>query len=62
MKILKKDLKKGFAHLKTDSVEDLWYLSHIIDPGDSVRSSTERKIKIGGEDTRNQKVIRKKIG
>lgn len=61
MKVLKKDLRSGFVHVLVQSVEDLWYLSHIIDPNDKVRAKTERKIKIGGEDARNQKIIRKKM-
>ncbi len=61
MRILKKDLKKGFVHLKAESPEDLWHLSRVIAPNDHVRGSTERKIKIGGEDARNQKVVRKKM-
>ncbi len=61
MQILKTDLKHGFVHVKIEHPEDLWYLSHIINPGDLVRGTTERKIKIGGEDARNQKVVRKKM-
>lgn len=61
MRILKEDLKKGFVHIKIEQPEDLWYLSHIIAVGDSVKGTTERKIKIGGEDARNQKVVRKKM-
>ncbi len=29
--------------------EDLWYLSHLIDPGDFLRAKTHRKLKIGEE-------------
>ena len=56
---LKQDFKQGFVSLKVNSLDDLWYLSHIISPNDLVRMKTERKIKIGeGE---NIKVVRKTI-
>ena len=61
MHILKHDRKQGFLHLKADAPEDLWLLSRLINPGDTVRGSTERKLKIGGEDARNQKIVRKKM-
>ncbi len=61
MKIIKKDLKKGMIILKAETAEDLWHLSHIIMPEDSVKGSTERKIKLNSGEERNQRVIRKKI-
>ena len=61
MRLLKYDQKKGFLHVKAETPEDLWLLSRLITPGCSVRGSTERKIKIGGDDARNQKVVRKKM-
>ncbi len=61
MKILKKDFDKGFVKLKVEDVDDLWYLSHIIDSGDYVKGETFRKIKIGESDSRNMKVIKRKI-
>lgn len=53
--------EKQLAKLAIEHPEDLWYLTHIIDVGDALKASTERKIKIGGEDARNQKVVRKKM-
>lgn len=56
---LKQDFKQGLVSLKVNSLDDLWYLSHIISPNDLVRMKTERKIKIGeGE---NVKVVRKPV-
>jgi protein pelota len=60
MKILNKDIKKGFAKILIDSKTDLWYLSHIIDPNDKIKSKTERKIKLSGEGEK-AKVIKKII-
>ena len=50
MDILTRDFKKGFVKLKINDLDDLWYLSHLIDPGDLVRGKTTRKIKIGEGD------------
>ncbi|MBN1275230.1 mRNA surveillance protein pelota [Candidatus Woesearchaeota archaeon] len=61
MRILKHHRKEGFLHVKADAPEDLWLLSRLIGPGDAVKGSTERKLKLGGEDDRNQKVVRKKM-
>ncbi|PIZ52101.1 mRNA surveillance protein pelota [Candidatus Woesearchaeota archaeon CG_4_10_14_0_2_um_filter_33_13] len=57
MDIVQADFKKGFVKLRITDPEDLWYLSHLIDPGDFVKGKTTRKIKIGeGE---NAKVAKK---
>jgi protein pelota len=57
MEIIKSDFKKGYVKLKITNPEDLWYLSHLIDPGDLVKGKTTRKVKIG--DTDNAKVVKK---
>ncbi len=59
MKKVKTDFAKGIATVQAENRDDLWYLSQIIDPGDSVSSKTLRKLKIGGEDDRKQKVVKK---
>ncbi len=50
MQIIHSDFKKGSVKLKITDPEDLWYLSHLIDPGDLVRGRTTRKVKIGSGD------------
>ncbi len=55
------DLKKGIAKLKVENLDDLWYLSQIIDPGDLITGKTERKIKLGTNDDRSGKSVRKII-
>lgn len=40
-----KDLRSGIVKLRIDSVDDLWYLSQIIAPGDEVKTKTQRRIK-----------------
>ncbi len=59
MQIIKTDFKKGFARIQVEHADDLWYLSHLIDPGDIIKGSTTRKIKIG--DSENAKVVKKKV-
>ncbi|MBD3249707.1 mRNA surveillance protein pelota [Candidatus Woesearchaeota archaeon] len=61
MRILSKDPKKGEYKVKTETLDDLWYLSHIADPGDLIRGSTVRKIKMGGEDERKTRISKKKV-
>jgi len=60
MKIVFKDLKKGEVKLLTNSLDDLWFLSNIIDEGDIVSGKTTRKIRLG-EDDRNTKIIKKTV-
>ncbi len=61
MRLISKDTKKGEYKIKTENLDDLWYLSHIIDSGDLIRGSTVRKIKIGGEDERKARISKKKV-
>ncbi len=57
---LKKDFKQGNVSLKVTLPDDLWYLTHIIAPGDAITMKTERKLKLGNSDT-NMKVVRKQM-
>jgi protein pelota len=61
MKIIKKDFKHNYVRAKVENLDDLWYLSYIIEPGDKVKSRTYRKIKLGSENDRNQKVVKKTV-
>ncbi len=56
MHLISSDFKKGFAKLKVNDKNDLWYLSHLIDQGDIIKGKTTRKIKIGeGENAKSVK-------
>jgi len=59
MKLLAKN--KNEIKIKTENLDDLWYLSQVIDKGDLVKGRTLRKIKIGEEDQRKQRVIKKPV-
>lgn len=61
MKLLFKDIKRGEIKIKTENLEDLWYLSNIIDNNDLIKGKTLRKIKIGEKDQRSLKIIKKPV-
>lgn len=61
MRILKHDWKEGAVSVAVESPDDLWTLKTVIQPGDSVRGSTERKIKVGGGRDDAAAVARKKM-
>ena len=45
MKKIFEDLKHGIVKIKIENLDDLWYLSTIVDKGDLVKGETFRKIK-----------------
>jgi len=59
MRIIKKDYRKNFVRAQVESMDDLWYLTYIIEKSDILKASTYRKVKLGKEDERNTKIIRK---
>jgi len=59
MQITHKNLKKGEVKVKIDNLDDLWYLSHIIDIGDLIKGQTIRKVRIGDKDDRKSEIIKK---
>ena len=61
MKVIFQDIKKGEIKIQVTSLEDLWYLSNIIDSGDEVSGRTFRKIKIGDDSDKNVKVVKKPV-
>jgi len=61
MKRIALNLKKGEAKVQVETLDDLWYLSTIIDPGDFVKGKTLRKIKVGDSDSRSSGSIKKPV-
>jgi protein pelota len=61
MLVIKKNFNQGYVKLKISLLDDLWYLSHLILPGDLITSKTERKIKIGDVTAGRTSVVRKTI-
>ena len=58
MKILNSNFKKGGAKVKIETLDDLWYLSQVIDVGDTVKGKTLRKIKVGSAE---KEAVRKNV-
>jgi len=61
MKLIHKNLKKGEVKVKLENIDDLWYLSNIIDSGDFVKGKTLRKIKIGEKEQRSSSIVKKPV-
>lgn len=50
MKTIFSDFKKGIAKIKIENLDDLWYLSTILQKDDFIEGETYRKLKIGGNE------------
>ena len=61
MKLLHSNLKKGEVKVLTQNMDDLWYLSNIIDAGDFVEGKTFRKIKASGSEDKSKDSTKKSI-
>ncbi len=61
MKIIFQDLKQGEVKLEVNSLDDIWFISHIIDEGDDVSGRTVRKLKLGEGTDRNVKIVKKTV-
>ncbi|MBS3115315.1 mRNA surveillance protein pelota [Candidatus Woesearchaeota archaeon] len=59
MKLMFSDFRKGLAKVRVTNLDDLWYLSQIIDENDTVKGETLRKIKLGSGE--NQDIVRKPV-
>lgn len=61
MRIITKNLKEGVVKVRIDSPDDLWTLKSVIEPGDLLRGSTERKVKIGSGREEKATIARKRM-
>ena len=60
MRIIHQDAKRGIIELFPETLDDLWHLSHLIEPGDLVSSKTTRRIQdTTGERLRSDRGIKK---
>jgi protein pelota len=60
MRIVHQDAKRGLIELFPETLDDLWHLSHLIEPGDLVSSRTTRRIQdTTGERLRSDRGIKK---
>ena len=61
MKLLYSNLKKGEIKVLTQNLDDLWYLSTIIEPNDIVQGKTLRKIKPKSDESKSKEATRKAV-
>ena len=61
MKLLHSNLKKGEVKVLTQNLDDLWYLSAIIEPKDVVHGKTLRKIKAASGDEKSKEASKKPV-
>jgi len=61
MQLIMSDFKKGIVKIKVDNMDDIWYLSNIIDKTDIVTAKTQRKIKLSQETERQKGIIKKTV-
>ncbi len=60
MRVIHQDSRKGVIELLPETLDDLWHLSHLIEPGDLVSSRTTRRIQdTTGERLRSDRGIKK---
>ncbi len=60
MRIVHQDTKKGIIELLPETLDDLWHLSHLIEPGDLLSARTTRRIQdTTGERLRSDRGIKK---
>ena len=61
MKLLYSNLKKGEVKVFMQSLDDLWYLSAIVEPKDFVEGKTLRKIKSQFDDEKSKDATKKSV-
>jgi len=61
MKILHQNFKKGVVKLKVESLDDLWYLYHLIQAGDRITAKSMRRIKAKSDRLRSGEDERKPV-
>ncbi|MBD3260129.1 MAG: mRNA surveillance protein pelota [Candidatus Altiarchaeales archaeon] len=53
MRVLGKNIREGRLKIQVESLDDLWYLSQVIEGGDTVRMKTQRRIKDSADSIRS---------
>ena len=59
MKLIYSNFRKGEVKIMAENLDDLWYLSSIVDEGNLIKGSTLRKIKVGSSE--NQNSVKKQV-
>src|SRR4030095_12189451 len=58
MKIVHIDRKTGEIKIQVDTLDDMWHLEHVINPGDLVESHSLRTYKVGNKEEKKPVTIR----
>jgi protein pelota len=61
MKQIHTNLKHGIVKLSPENMDDLWILSQLVEPGDSLKGKTFRKIKKTESTERAKKIVKKPV-
>ncbi|MBI2657889.1 mRNA surveillance protein pelota [Candidatus Woesearchaeota archaeon] len=61
MKLLHSNLRKGEVNVLVQQLDDLWYLSTIIEPNDIVQGKTLRKIRVGYGEEKAKDAVKKPV-
>ena len=61
MKLLHSNLKQGEIKVLVQTLDDMWYLSNIIDPGDKVQGKTLRKIKTQSSEEKSKAATKRPV-
>ncbi|HDI12899.1 MAG TPA: mRNA surveillance protein Pelota, partial [Hadesarchaea archaeon] len=61
MRVLLRDMKHGKIKLVAESLDDLWHLQHIVEPGDIVVSSTWRRERKKSDKTRPERLEKRRV-
>lgn len=61
MRVINQNIKRGEVRVKVENLDDLWYLSHIIELNDLIKGKTLRKIKLGTKEERVKASLRKPV-
>src|SRR3989338_7707209 len=61
MKKLKQDFKQGSVTLLLEHLDDVWWISQLLHPGDILSGKSYRKIKTGKEDERSSAAVKKPV-
>lgn len=61
MKLIHSNLRKGEVKVLTQNLDDLWYLSSIVEPKDFVEGRTFRKIKPQSDEEKSREALKKSV-
>ncbi|HYS71628.1 MAG TPA: mRNA surveillance protein Pelota, partial [Thermoplasmata archaeon] len=61
MRVLKKDLKEGEIKLRLESLDDVWHLHNLVQPGDLIRAVTFRREEAVADKIRPERMEKRRL-